>query len=167
MNEMKALYALEGGIAGATAMTLIHETVKNKVPNAPRMDLLGMNALAKGLKVIGARTPNERSLYAWTLAGDIISNSLFYSFAGIGQRENALARGAALGLAAGLGAVLLPKPMGLNEHPGNKSIETKIMTVGLYVVGGLVAAGVMKLLARKKHRKNEDWERRLVTSSMA
>jgi len=41
------------------------------------------------------------------------------------------------------------------------------MTVGLYVVGGLVAAGVMKLLARKKHKKNEDWERRLVTSSMA
>src|SRR4029079_1304003 len=132
MNEMKALYALEGGIAGATAMTLIHETVKNKVPNAPRMDLLGMNALAKGLKVIGARTPNERSLYAWTLAGDIISNSLFYSFAGIGQRKNALVRGAALGLAAGLGAVMLPKPMGLDDRPSNKTMETKIMTVGLY-----------------------------------
>jgi len=101
------------------------------------------------------------------LAGDIISNSLFYSFAGIGQKENALTRGAALGLAAGLGAVLLPKPMGLNDRPSNKSLETKIMTVGLYVVGGLVAAGVMKLLARKKHKKNEDWERRLVTSSMA
>jgi len=164
---MKALYALEGGIAGATAMTLIHQTVKNTVPNAPRMDLLGMNALAKGLKVIGAKTPNERSLYAWTLAGDIISNSLYYSFAGIGQRKNALVRGAALGLAAGLGAVMLPKPMGLDDRPSNKTMETKIMTVGLYIVGGLVAAGVMKLLARKKHKRNQDWERRLVTSSMA
>jgi hypothetical protein len=164
---MKALYALEGGIAGATAMTLIHQTVKNSVPNAPRMDLLGMNALTKGLKVIGAKTPNERSLYAWTLAGDIISNSLYYSFAGIGQRKNALARGAALGLAAGLGAVMLPKPMGLDDRSSNKTMETKIMTVGLYIVGGLVAAGVMKLLAKKKHKKNEDWERRLVTSSMA
>jgi hypothetical protein len=164
---MKALYALEGGVAGAAALTLIHETVKKTIPNAPRMDLLGMNALSKGLKVIGAKTPGERKLYGLSLTGDIISNTLFYSFAGIGKKENALAKGAVLGLAAGLGAVLLPKPLGLNEETSNRSIETKIMTIGLYVIGGLVAAGVMKLLDREKHKKNKAWEQRLVTSSMA
>lgn len=133
---MKALYALEGGVAGAAALTLIHETVKKALPNAPRMDLLGMNALSKGLKVIGAKTPDERKLYGLSLTGDLISNSLFYSFAGIGKKENALVKGAALGLAAGLGAVLLPKPLGLNEETSNRSVETKIMTVGLYVIGG-------------------------------
>src|SRR5690349_9522116 len=143
---MRTLYALEGGVAGAAALTLIHETVKKAIPNAPRMDLMGMNAIAKGLKVIGAKTPDERKLYGWSLTGDLISNTLFYSFAGIGKKENALVKGAALGLAAGLGAVLLPKPLGLNEDNSSRTVQTKIMTVGLYVIGGLVAAGVMKLL---------------------
>ena len=95
---MKAIYALEGGVAGAAALTLLHETIKKTVPNAPRMDLLAMNALSKGLKIVGARTPNERKLYGLSLTGDLLSNSIFYSFAGIGKKENALARGAALGL---------------------------------------------------------------------
>jgi len=164
---MKALYALEGGVAGAAALTLIHETVKKTVPNAPRMDLLAMNALSKGLKVIGARTPNERKLYGWSLTGDLLSNTIFYSFAGIGKKENALVRGAALGLVAGLGAVLLPKPLGLQADNSQRTAPTRAMTVGLYVIGGLVAAGVMKLLDRKKQKRNDDWEQRLVTSSMA
>jgi hypothetical protein len=63
--------------------------------------------------------------------------------------------------------VLLPKPLGLNEDHSNRTIQTKIMTVGLYVIGGLVAACVMKFLDRKKHKKNKAWEQRLVTSSMA
>jgi hypothetical protein len=164
---MRALYALEGGVAGATALTLLNETLKKAIPNAPRLDLLGMNALAKGLKVIGAKTPQERKLYGWSLTGDIISNSIFYSFAGIGKKENALGQGAALGLLAGMGAVLLPKPMGLEETHSSKNIQTKLITVGLYVVGGLVAAAVMKFIDRKKHKKNADWEHKLVTSGMA
>ncbi|MBA2746592.1 MAG: hypothetical protein H0U44_10235 [Flavisolibacter sp.] len=164
---MKALYALEGGVAGAAALTLIHESIKRAIPGAPRMDLLGMNALSKGLKVLGAKTPDERKLYGLSLTGDIISNSLFYSFAGIGNKENALARGAGLGLLAGLGAVLLPKPFGLPEGPSARTTETKLLTIGLYVAGGLVAAAVMKWLDRKKHKQNKDWEQKLVTSSMA
>ncbi|MGZ3838244.1 MAG: hypothetical protein ACXVMS_00965 [Flavisolibacter sp.] len=164
---MNALYALEGGVAGAAALTLIHETVKKTVPNAPRIDLLGMNALAKGLKVIGAKTPGERQLYTWSLTGDLLSNTIFYSFAGIGKKENALAKGAALGLVAGLGAVLLPKPLGLKEETTARNMETKVITIGLYVIGGLVAAGIMKFLDRKKSRQNKEWEQRLVTSSMA
>jgi hypothetical protein len=164
---MKAIYALEGGVAGAAAITLIHESIKRVVPQAPRMDLLGMNALSKGIKLVGARTPSERKLYAASLTGDLLSNAIFYSFAGIGKRENALIRGAVLGLTAGLGAVLLPKPMGLNPKHSNRTVETQIMTVSLYVIGGIVAAGVMKLLDKKKKRKEEKWEERLVTSSMA
>ena len=164
---MKAIYALEGGVVGAAALTLIHESIKRAIPNAPRMDLLGMNAISKGLKVVGARTPDERKLYGWSLAGDMLSNSLFYSIAGIGQKENALARGAGLGLVAGLGAVLLPKPLGLEERHSARTLETKILTVGLYVAGGLVAAAVMKWLDRNKRKRNKEWEHKLVTSSMA
>jgi hypothetical protein len=164
---MKPLTALGGGLAGACAVTLLHETARKVVPNAPRMDLLGMNALTKGLKIIGAASPRERQLYSWSLAGDLISNAIFYSIAGIEKIDNTLAKGATLGLAAGLGAVLLPKPMGLEEQHTNRTIETKIMTVGLYVIGGLVAAAVMKLADRRKRKSRAAWEERLVTSSMA
>jgi hypothetical protein len=40
------------------------------------------------------------------------------------------------------------------------------MTVALYVAGALVATGIMKLLAKRKHQRHEEWERRLVTSAM-
>lgn len=71
-----------------------------------------------------------------------------------------------LGLAAGVAAITLPAPLGLEEKHSNKTIETKLMTVGLYVAGALVATAIMKLMAKKKHRRNQEWERRLVTSAM-
>jgi hypothetical protein len=97
----------------------------------------------------------------------LFSNALYYSFAGIGKRENVMTRGALLGLAAGLGAVLLPEPLGLNPRHSNRSVQTQLMTVGLYVIGGIVAAAVMKKVAKHKKKKEEVWEQRLVTSSMA
>lgn len=158
---------MEGGVAGAAAVTLIHEAVKRIVPNAPRLDLLGMNALSKGIKAVGANTPSERKLYGLSLTGDLLSNAIFYSFAGIGKKENALLKGAVLGLCAGVGAVLLPQPLGLPAKHSSRTLETKLMTIGLYVAGGLIAAGVMKLLDRKKKKRIDLWEQRLMTSSMA
>ena len=164
---MKGIYALEGGLAGAAALTIIHESLKRVFPNAPRMDLLGMNALSKGLKLINAQTPDEKSLYRWTLAGDVVSNALYYSVAGATNKAHPLVRGSLLGLAAGVGAVLLPKPMGLKSSYSNRTPQTKLMTVGLYLVGGLVAAAVMQALEKRRLRKREDWQYKLVTSSQA
>lgn len=164
---MKGLYALEGGLAGAVALTLIHETLKRTFPQAPRMDLLGMNALAKGLHLMKVKTPDERKLYNLTLAGDLVSNTLYYSVAGITKKAHPLVRGSMLGLAAGLGAILLPKPMHLNSSYSARTTQTKIMTIGLYVIGGLVASAVMMAIDRKKQKHNEKWQHRLVTSSQA
>lgn len=41
--------ALLGGLAGVCALTLLHETARRKTKKAPRMDKLGMEALAKGI----------------------------------------------------------------------------------------------------------------------
>lgn len=38
------LAALAGGAAGAAALTLLHETARQTVPDAPRMDVLGERA---------------------------------------------------------------------------------------------------------------------------
>ena len=163
---MKTTTALAGGLAGATAVTLLHESIRRVVPEAPRMDRLGMQAIEKGLRKAGKQVPKGEALFTAALVGDLLSNALFYSAAGIGKEKNVWLRSTALGLAAGLGAVLLPGPMGLSKRFSNRTTTTQLMTVGLYVTGALVTTTVIKLLNKKKKAKHTEWERRLVTSAM-
>jgi len=163
---MKPIAAMGGGVAGAAAVTLIHESVRRIVPKAPRMDLLGMNAISKGLNAVGIKTPTDTKLFALALTGDLLSNAIYYSLAGIGNEKNLLVRSSLFGLAAGIGAVVLPGPLGLQEKYSNRTTSTRLMTVGLYVAGALVTTAVIKVLAKKKHKRHQEWERRLVTSAM-
>jgi hypothetical protein len=167
---MRPLTALGGGLAGAVAVTLFNESVKRLVPQAPRMDLLGMNAVSRGLNAAGAPESNRQQLFTLALAGDLISNALYYSAAGIGKEKNLWVRSSLLGLAAGIGAVILPGPLGLEEKHTNKSLATKLMTVGLYVAGSVVTAAFIKLISTKvdksKEKKNHEWETKLVTSAI-
>lgn len=147
---MKLSSAIGGGIAGAITLTLIHETVRRSVTDAPRMDLLGMEAIAKTLDSVDTEVPEEDKLFKITMAGDILSNALYYSLTGIGKGEQAILRGASLGLAAGIGAVYLPEPLGLNAAPAGRTIQTKIMTFALYTIGGVVAGFIGKLIENKR-----------------
>lgn len=146
---MKLTSALAGGISGAVALTVVHETVRRINPKAPRMDLLGMEAIAKSLKNFKADVPDQNKLFNITMAGDLLSNSLYYSLAGWGSERQVMVRGALLGLAAGIGAIYLPKPLGLNEAPATRTLQTTLMTVGLYLTGGLIGAATAKLLETK------------------
>ncbi len=148
---MKLSSAIGGGIAGAVALTLIHETVRRLSPDAPRMDLLGMEAIAKTLDSVDAGIPEEDKLFKITMAGDVLSNSLYYSLAGFGNERQAILRGALLGFAAGIGAVYLPKLLGLNTAPANRTLQTGVMTVALYSIGGVVAGAAGKLIENKNH----------------
>lgn len=163
---MKATTVLAGGLAGATAVTLIHESIKQVVPQAPRMDRLGMEAISKGLRKAGKRVPKQDALFTAALAGDIVSNAIYYSLAGIGNEKNIWLRSTLLGLTAGIGAVVLPQPLGLSRRHSNRTFATKAMTIGLYVAGSLITTAVIKVLNRKKQEKHNEWERRLVTSAM-
>lgn len=154
MSKQSSWVAFGGGLAGALALTALHQYVKKKDPNAPRMDLLGMEAITKTLKDAGEPVPDENNLYYLTMAGDILSNAVFYSAAGLGKKQTWL-KGALLGLAAGVGAVYLPKPMGLNEEHSTRTPETKTLAILYYLTGGLVAAGGIKLLRKGKKEKKE------------
>jgi hypothetical protein len=164
---MKPLTAFGGGLAGACAVTLIHETVKRVVPEAPRMDRLGMNAISKGLKAAGLKKPSQTQLFTMSLAGDFVSNAVFYSLAGFGKDKNVWVKSSLLGLAAGLSAVVLPGPLGLEEKYSTRTTSTKLMTIGLYVAGALVSTAIMRLMEKRKEKKNDVWQQRLVTSAMS
>ena len=105
--------AAASGLIGACTLTLIHESARRFVPNAPRMDILGMRAIAKSLRLLNQPAVTESRLHGMSLAGDIVSNSAYYSLVGLAGPGAAALSGTALGLAAGFGAVLLPEPLGL------------------------------------------------------
>jgi len=131
------LKALGSGLVGAFALTLIHETARRFVDDAPRMDVLGMRAIAKTMRAVEVEPPVP--LHEAALVGDIVSNSLYYSLVGAGSSRDAIRNGALLGLAAGLGAVFLPEHLGLGRQPTEDSPQTQLMTVAWYTIGGLAA----------------------------
>jgi len=143
---MSLLSALASGLIGACALTVLHESVRQYVPEAPRADILGMRAIKKGMQAVGMEPPPADQLHDQALAGDILSNSLYYSLIGLSTEKNALLTGTALGLAAGVGAVALPGPMGLGTKPTNRTTQTQVMTIGWYLIGGLATAMAYKAI---------------------
>jgi hypothetical protein len=145
---MSLTKAVASGLVGACTLTLVHESARRFIPKAPRMDVLGMRAIAKSLRLVGQEPPPADQLHKITLAGDIVSNSAYYSLVGLGEPDDALLCGTLLGLAAGVGAVLLPEPLGLGSAPSARTTETKVMTVAWYVAGGIAAALAYRLLSK-------------------
>ena len=137
--------SLAAGVAGAAVLTAVHETTRRVAPDAPRMDILGERAITKLMRGAGRTPPRGKKLHRLALGGDMVSNSLYYAMVGSGR--DAWLRGAALGLAAGVGAVLLPPVLGLGRAPRGVTAKTKAMTIGYYLIGGLAAAAVSRLLA--------------------
>jgi hypothetical protein len=121
---MKISSAL-GGLAGACALTVLNEGAKKIDKDAPRLDLLGMNAVAKIVKGTGIRPASNGQLKPVSLTGDLISNSLYFAMA-------------------------LAKPLGLDERAVAASPKTKALTIAWYVVGGIIAAAVINLLDNKE-----------------
>ncbi len=138
--------AIAAGAAGAGTTTILHEITRRLAPDAPRVDLLGMQALARLLRAGGATPPTGRTLYALTLAGDLASNTAYFGVVGAGSRARTVALGAALGLVAGAGAVLLPPALGLSGATTGRTGATAALTVALYTAGGLVAGAAYRAL---------------------
>jgi hypothetical protein len=143
---MRTLEAIASGLAGAVALTLLHESARKFIPNSPRADVLGMRATAKLIRAFGQKPPNKPRLRTVALIGDVASNALYYSLIAAGGERRVWALGPTLGAAAGLGAVALPGLLGLGVRPTRRTWATAGMTVGWYLVGGVVAAGAYKAI---------------------
>ena len=133
--------AFASGLAGACAVTLMNETIRKFDEEAPRLDLLGMRALAHVVSPDNLRTK--------AMVGDITSNTLYYSMVGAAPADQAALCGATLGFGAGLGAVMLPGPLGLGADATNRSTKTRVLSVAYYTTAGLLAGMVFRSLARR------------------
>lgn len=149
---MKATQVFGSGLAGALALTLLHESARRFIPAAPRMDVVGMRAIAKTMRKADAIPPQGSKLYWLAMAGDIISNASYYSMVASAKPENRWTKGVLLGLGAGLGAVTLPGPLGLGKQPSARTNSTKLMTIAWYLAGGLAAAACFNLFNNKSYK---------------
>lgn len=142
------LRTLVSGVAGAVALNVVHETARRVIPRAPRMDVIGRRGVARTAYALGVEPPHGGRLQATALAGDVVSNSLYYGLIGVGSDRSRATwrRGLLLGLAAGLGAVFLPPVMGLGRQPGHRGLFTHLLTVAWYTIGGLTAAAAWNAL---------------------
>jgi hypothetical protein len=146
---MKLPSSLISGFSGAVALTFLHQVFRKTVKNAPRMDRLGQQAIQKIIGSTGHKVPSKDSLFNVTMAGDITGNAMYYSVVGA-LPVNPVVTGAGLGLAAGIGAILLPEPLGLDEKYSNATAKTQILTIAIYLAGGIVAGLVQKQIKKKK-----------------
>lgn len=132
--------ALLAGACGAVALTAVHQLARRVTDDAPRMDVLGERAIARTVQAAGGALPMPRTLHRWAIAGDLVANSAYYSLVACGRDAHMLTRGVAMGLAAGAGALVLPRRIGLGDPPRSHHVPNQIMTVAWYLIGGLAAA---------------------------
>lgn len=147
MSRTKNIIA---GLGGAIALNILHEALKKRDHDMPRVDLLGEEALEKSLDFFDAEIQREDTLYKVTLAGDIISNTLYYSAIGAGASEHTWSRAVTMGITAGIGAITLPEPLGLDDEPVARTTKTKALTIGYYLIGALVTGALVKVLNKNE-----------------
>ena len=136
---------LTAGLAGACAVTAIHEIARRTLPDAPRLDILGRRALHR---LSGGRLDDGPQNQAIALAGDIVANSAYYGTAAAAADRGGPAVLVAAGLLAGLGAVMLPGPLGLGESPTNLTRRTQLLTIAWYTAGALCTWAVHRRMRR-------------------
>jgi hypothetical protein len=131
--------SLTSGVAGALALTAVHEVGRRRLANAPRMDEVAMRGLRR---LLPNRHRDPVRLHQLALAGDLVSNSVYYSAIAAPTRKATWMRAAVLGTAAGICALLLPERLGLGAPQHSEQRANQLMTVGWYLTGALAAAWV-------------------------
>lgn len=143
--------ALLSGLAGSLVLTLIHESARRALPDAPRMDTYGRRALARSLEAVGIKPPPRDTAQAIALVGDVAANGLWYSLVGTRPAAaNPWLAGAILGAAAGLTSIVLPPKLRLGKSPRGLTVRTKAMTLAWYLAGGLTAGLAYRQLRRPR-----------------
>jgi hypothetical protein len=136
--------ALGAGFAGATALTIAHEGLRRFRSDAPRMDVVGGRAISTLWRRAGRRPPRGKRLYWTTLAADMLSNTAYFAGFLLGRPRRPFMRQTAAGLGAGLGAFLLPPLLRLGLAPRSYRRGNRFLTIGLYLLGGLVSAAAFR-----------------------
>lgn len=144
---MRWIKNIAAGLLGSVALNILHESIRKNVNNAPEINLLGAEAVNKTLSQYGRPIQDPDDLHKVTLELDLIANAAYYSAIG-GNGKYIWPKAIAMGLSAGIGALKLPKPLGLDPTPVTETTQKQVLTVGYYVFGALVTALALKTILK-------------------
>ena len=114
---MSLLSALSSGLIGACALTVLHETIRQYVPEAPRADIIGMQVTEKGIRAVGSQPPPPDQLHTQALGLDIVSNTLYYSLIGLSSKKKRLTDRLSPGISRWPGRRRFTRPAGFENRP--------------------------------------------------
>lgn len=134
--------ALLAGLGGALVLNVIHEAIRHNFNNVPEVNKVGEEAVEKILDNADVKL-NDKELYNVTLAGDVVSNALYYAATATNKA------GALSGMLAGFGTVELPKYLGLDDSPVKATKQKQIMTIAYYTLGGIATFMLYNKLKKK------------------
>ena len=157
---MRFANVIEGGLAGATTLSLIQEALHTVDAKTPQPFLHKSDALKK-LKKNSGKKGGSAKLYV-KLAGELLSAAPYFGLSGLGKKKNTVLRGGLLGATAGLAIAFLNEDeKDTNYLNGNSNgimsdkdaLQKKIVTVALYTAGGMLAGVAIKKLNKKTFKK--------------
>ena len=137
---------LIAGFGGAIALSMLHEYVKKNMNEVPEFDEVGEEAIDKSLEKVNLQVKDPDKLYNTTVVGDVLTNGLYYAFTPF--KFNTM-----IGALGGLGAIVIPKKLGLDNTPVAGTDKKKMMTIGYYIFGAMVAGTIYKTLTWKRKAK--------------
>src|SRR5262245_33929413 len=144
MNQTSktTLQALGYGLAGAAAAAIANATERRVTPRPSPLGQLAQ------LNFLGRRRRFNNLFAKGTVAGNLLSNPIFYNFGRDRSVKRNLLRSALLGVGAGLGSLALPRQKrSLWGARGGRS-GSGMKTIGRLIAGGLVAAAASRLINR-------------------
>ena len=151
---MKAASILKNGLTGAATLTLLRETLDKADPDNTNVYPLHKKGVFRELKKASQKKGMGAVKGYVNLAARLLGMVGYMGVTALGKKKNTLLRGSILGALAGAAAIL----MSSNDDPAVSSQELwrkRITTMVLYILGGLVAGGAIKLInsGKKKNKK--------------
>jgi hypothetical protein len=160
---MKLASVIEGGITGATTLSLIQEALHKIDSESPR-PLLHKSGVIKKIKKSSGKKGSAK-LYV-TLAGELLAAASYFGLTGLGKKKNAVLRGGILGATAGLASAFLNNEKEENgqmhglhngtlpsENDENDETKKMLLNVLLYTAGGMLAGAAVKKVNKRTLKK--------------
>lgn len=157
---MKLADVLEGGVTGATTLSMLQEALHKMDGRSPR-PFLHKSRVIKKFGKLPSKKKKDSSKILIEFAGELLANFAVFGLTGLGKKKNAVKRGMLLGAIAGLGSVLIEterekesyKQNGHSTDNKQSELTRKAITLALYTGGGLLAGLAVKKLNSKKFKK--------------
>lgn len=139
-------------LATQSPLTILQKIVRLFNPDAPHFNQLGRSTIMMLADKADLNVPDNDVTELLERVSEKATSAISGLFGDTG--ESAILQGAALGLSVGVGTVLLQPKEEYFTDVNQSGAKKKLLTVGLYVAGGILASIIVKQL-EKRNTSNE------------